>query len=310
MSSPTADALTDILNSVRMQGSIFSRASLAAPWGVESGELGTGIFHAVIRGRAYVQLAEGGEPVVLERGDVVMMPFGHNHLMTSDPAQPTRMIGDLTTVDGRGMGHLVVAGDGPQTSLICGTVRFDHGVAHPVFSMLPPLIRAGDADGTMSRVVESLATLIAAEVDHSGPGAETVVARLTDVLVVFVLRDYIRRLPGNAIGWLGALRDAEMRAALDLIHGRPDHPWTAGELAAAVGVSRSVFFARFKELVGESPGQYLTRWRVHLATRLLRDESATVAAVARRLGYATDAAFSNAFVRVMGIRPGAYRKVA
>jgi len=305
-----ADALTDILASVRMEGSIFSRASLGAPWGVESGELGTGIFHAVVRGRGYVRLAAGGEPVVLERGDVVLMPFGHNHLMTSAPDEPTKMISDLTTVDDRGMGHLVVEGDGAHTSLICGTVTFDQGVAHPLFSSLPALIRVRDEDGTMSRVVESLVSLIAAEVDGHVPGSETVVGRLTDVLVIYVLRDYISRLPADAVGWLGALRDGEMRAALDLMHARPDHAWTAGELAAAVGVSRSVFFARFKGLVGESPGQYLTRWRIHLATRLLQDESASVATVARRLGYATDSAFSNAFVRVMGIRPGAFRKAA
>ena len=237
-----------------MQGSIFSRASLGAPWGVESGELGTGVFHAVVRGRAYVRLAAGGEPLVLERGDVVMMPFGHNHLMTSSPSEPTEMIGDLTTVDEQGMGHLVVEGDGAHTSLICGTVNFDDGGAHRVLSMLPRLIRVRDADGTMARVVESLVGLIAAEVDDHGPGSETVVARLTDVLVVYVLRDYIRRLPGDAVGWPGALRDPEMRAALDLMHSRPDHAWTAGELAAAIGVSRSVFFARFKDLVGESPG--------------------------------------------------------
>jgi len=305
-----ADALTDILDSVRMQGSIFSRASLAAPWGVESGEMGTAIFHAVVRGRAHVRLADGGDPVVLERGDVVMMPFGHNHLMTSAAHQPTRMIGDLTTVDERGMGHLVVEGDGAHTSLICGTVAFDGGEAHPVFSMLPPLIRVRDTDGSMSRVVEALVELIAAEVDEDVPGSETVVARLTDVLVIYVLRDYIRRLPADAVGWLGALRDPEIRGALGLIHTRPDRAWTATELAAAVGVSRSAFFARFKELVGETPGQYLTRWRVHLATRLLREERASVTAVARRVGYATDAAFSNAFVRVMGVRPGAYKKAA
>lgn len=293
-----------------MQGSIFSRASLAAPWGVESGRLGSGIFHAVVRGRAYVRLADGGEPLVLERGDVVMMPFGHNHLMTDEPARPTEPIGDLTTVDHAGMGHLVVEGEGAHTSLICGAVTFDGGEAHPVFSMLPPLIHVRDRNGAMSRLVETLIELIAAEVDDRVPGSDTVVARLTDVLVIYVLRDYIQRLPAGEVGWLGALRDPEIRQALGCMHGQPERTWTAQELASIVGLSRSAFFARFKELVGESPSQYLTRWRIHLATQMLREEGATVSAVARRLGYRTDAAFSNAFARVMNVRPGAYRRAA
>jgi AraC-like DNA-binding protein len=304
------DALTDVLSSVRMQGSVFSRASLAAPWGVESGELGSGIFHAVVRGRAYARLVAGGEPVVLERGDVVMFPGGDNHLITDEPNRATRPISTLTTIDSRGMGHLVVTGSGPATSLICGTVDFGRGEARSVFAALPPLIHVRDVAGSLSRVVESLIELIAAEVDGHHPGSEIVVSRLTEVLIIHVLRDYIRNLPEGEVGWLGALRDPEISAALGLIHSRPERPWSARELAAAVGLSRSALFAKFKDLVGETPAQYLTRWRVHLAGRMLRDEGASVTATARRVGYATDAAFSNAFMRVMGVRPGAYRRTS
>ena len=305
-----SDALTNILESVRMSGSIFSRASLAAPWGVESGRTSQGIFHAVVAGRVHARLESGGDIVVLERGDVVLMPFGDNHLLSDEPSRGTRPIGDLTTVDEAGMGHLVVHGGGVETSLLCGTVKFDQADAHPVFSMLPPLIHVRDSDGSMSRVVETLIELIAAEVDGAVPGAETVVARLTDVLIIYVLRDYISRMPSGEVGWLGALRDPEIREALGLMHARPEHAWTAGDLARSVGLSRSAFFSRFKELVGESPAQYLTRWRVHVATRLLRSEGMSVTAVARQVGYTTDAAFSNAFVRVMGVRPGAYKRTA
>lgn len=304
------DALTDILRSVRMQGSVFSRAALAAPWGVESGLLGSGVFHAVVRGRAWAWLAGGGPPVELERGDVVVFPFGDNHLIADDVATPTRPIGDLTTVDGRGMGHLVVDGSGPETSLVCGRLSFDEGDAHPVFSNLPPLIHVRDTEGRVSSVVETLIGLIAGEVDRPIPGSETVVARLTDVLVVYVLRDYINRLPTGEGGWLGALKDPGICDALGLIHRQPGRAWTAASLAEVAGMSRSTFFARFRNSVGETPAEYLTRWRIHVATRLLREEDCSVAAAARQVGYGTEAAFSNAFVRVMGIRPGAYRRAA
>ena len=304
------DALTDILQSVRMKGSVFSRAALEAPWGVESGVMGTGIFHAIVRGRAWVRLEEGGDPVELERGDVVLMPFGDNHLMTGAPGTPTRPIGELTSTDDRGMGHLVVGGGGTETSLICGTVAFDQGDAHPVFSMLPRLIRVRDVDGRMASVVETLIRLIADEVDEPSPGTETVVARLTDVLIIYMLRNYINGLEPGEGGWLGGLKDPGIRNALGLIHRSPERNWTANELASASGMSRSAFFARFRELVGETPAEYLTRWRVHVGSRLLRDDDLTVAGAARQVGYSTEAAFSNAFVRVMGVRPGAYKRAA
>ena len=304
------DALTDILASIRMEGSVFSRASLAAPWGVESGTTSSGMFHAVVSGNAWVTLAEDGNPVRLERGDVVMVPFGHNHLMTDEPGTATRTISELNSIDQFGRGRLVVEGHGSRTSLICGTVGFDEGSAHPVLTMLPPLLHVRDHSGRMSSAVATMIGLIADEMDHPGAGSETVVARLTDALIVFVLRAYIDNLPENEVGWLPALKDPPIRDALGLIHRSPEQSWTAARLGTMVGMSRSAFFRRFREAVGETPGQYLTRWRIHRATRLLRETETSVGAVAHQVGYATEAAFSNAFKRVMGIRPGAYKRAA
>ena len=287
---------------------MFSRAALAAPWGVESGQMATGIFHAVVRGRAWVRLAAGGEELELGPGDVVFMPFGDNHLITDVPDRPTRYIGDITTVDDNGMGHLVVDGDGPHTSLVCGSVTFDGGEAHPVFSLLPPMLRVRDSDGRAARLIDDIIRLIADEVDGYRPGSDTVVARLTDVLVIYVLRSFIDSLPDGQVGWLVALRDPVLAEALRLIHREPEAGWTVDELAQHVGLSRSSFFARFRQGVGETPAEYITRWRIHAATRLLREEGLSVAATARQVGYGTEAAFSNAFLRVMGVRPGAYKK--
>ena len=304
------DALTHLLESIRMEGSVFSRAELTAPWGVESGDLDWGVFHAVVEGKAWARLASGSDPVELQRGDVVMFPFGDNHLITDAPDSPTRHIGLLSSVDGRGLGHLVVHGGGNETSLICGKVAFERAQAHPVLSLLPPMLHVRDDDGRVSSIVENLEDLIAFEVDMPVAGSDTVVARLTDVLIVYVLRAYIDGLEEGEAGWLGALRDPHISEALALIHARPEHPWSARSLASAAGLSRSVFFARFREGVGETPAEYLTRWRIHIATKLLKEEGCSVATTASRVGYSTEAAFSNAFMRVMGVRPGAYRRSA
>ena len=305
-----SDALTDILSTVRMDGSIFSRAEMTAPFGVESGQTATGIFHAVVRGHPWVQLADGDHPIELEPGDVVVFPFGDNHLITDVPGAPHRPIGLLTGVDERGMGHLVVKGGGARTSLLCGTVRFETATAHPVLSLLPPLLRVRDLDGRMAGVVQTLIGLITSEVDDPSPGSDILVARLTDVLLVYVLRGYIDSLEPGEGGWLGALKDPPVRAALDTIHARPAETLTAEELAQAAGMSRSAFFTHFRGKVGMTPGEYQTRWRIQLAAGLLRDDDYSVAAAGRQVGYQTEAAFSNAFLKVMGTRPGAYRRAA
>lgn len=304
------DALATILDSIRLRASVFSRAALAAPWGVEAGDMSSGIFHAVVSGSAWATLVDGADAVRLGPGDMVLMPFGHNHLMTDVPRRRTRPIAELTTVDARGMGQLVVDGGGASTSLICGTIDFDEALAHPVLSAMAPLVAVRDTDGRTARLLHQIITLIADEVDDPRPGAVTIVTRLAEVLVVHALRCHIEALPGDTGGWLGGLKDPIVADALGAIHGAPHRPWTTAELAAVVGSSRSAFHRRFRDIVGETPAEYLTRWRIHLATRILRTEEASVAATARRVGYRTEAAFSNAFVRVMGVRPGAYKKAA
>lgn len=305
-----ADALTSMLEAIRMESSVFSRAALSAPFGVESGDMPTGIFHAVVRGRAWIGLDASDEALELGPGDIAFMPFGDNHLVTDEPGRPTTYIGDLTSVDANGMGHLVVEGTGARTSLICGSVAFEGGAAHPVFSLLPRIVAVRDTDGRAARLIDDIIRLIADEVDGHPPGSDTVVARLADVLVIYLLRSYIESLPADDTGWLAALRDPVLAEALRLIHGRPEAGWTVEQLAQQVGLSRSAFFSRFRAGVGETPADYITRWRMHAAARLLKVERLSVGATARRVGYKTEAAFSNAFLRVMGVRPGAYKRAA
>ena len=152
--------------------------------------------------------------------------------------------------------------------------------------------------------------LIATETRHPRPGGEAVITRLSDILVIQAIRAWIGTADAAQAGWLGALRDPQIGAALALIHSDPARAWTVAELAGELAMSRSAFAARFTELVGEPVVQYLTRWRMQVATEALREDGATVAELAGALGYRSEAAFARAFKRVVGVAPGAVKREA
>jgi transcriptional regulator GlxA family with amidase domain len=171
-----------------------------------------------------------------------------------------------------------------------------------LIATLPPLIHFSAAcDGARARWIEPMVRSIALELDT--PGFAAVLARLSDVVIMQVIRSHV-----SSSAWVRALADPQLGSALALIHQHPERPWTVSELAARVGVSRSVFARRFKELVGESPLHYLTRLRMHEAQRLLRTSRAGIGEIAAQVGYQTEPAFSRAFKRSVGVAPGAFRR--
>ena len=307
--SPGADPLADGLRALRMRGSLFSRAELAAPFGVQSGTLPFGVFHAVSTGRCTLRTPgiDGSEAIELGEGDVVYLPHGADHILSDTEwraASPRSSFGVRPGPDG--MELLKVPGDGPQTTLLCGRVEIDEDDIHPVIHLLPDVIHvSGETEGVGAQV-PALISLIAAELAGGGQGSATTVARLTDVLVVHMVRHHVQHLTDGDVGWLRAMGDPVISQAIGLIHRNPDRPWTGSGLAREVGLSRSAFFSRFGRLVGEGPIEYLTRWRMHVASRQLRDGH-SVAAAARAVGYASEASFSDAFLRITGNRPGSVR---
>jgi AraC-like DNA-binding protein len=151
---------------------------------------------------------------------------------------------------------------------------------------------------------------MAAEASELRPGGEAVITRLGDILVIQAIRAWMENDPAARTGWLGALQDPQIGRAISLIHHDPARPWTIASLADELAMSRSAFAARFSELVGEPVMAYVARWRMNVAVDALTEEGATVAELADRLGYRSEAAFSRAFKRVIGTSPGAVRKSA
>ena len=309
--NPTAprDPLGEALHSLRMSGAFYCPAEFTEPWGLTLPPLpGYLWFHVVTGGRFDLGLGDG-DLTRLHTGDLALVTQGAGHRLCSDPAAPAPGILDLPR-DAVSDRYEVLrhGGGGAVTTMMCGAVRFDHPAARNLVSLLPEIIHL-DASATPDVAwMQGTLALIATETKHLRPGGEAVITRLADVLVIQAIRSWIETDPSAQTGWLGALRDKQIGHALSLIHGEPARTWTVAALAGEVAMSRSAFAARFTELVGEPAMQYVTRWRMRLAMDALRDERVTLAELANRLGYRSEAAFARAFKRVVGVAPGTIKR--
>lgn len=302
------DVVSSMLDALRVRTSLLCRAELEGDWAVHtSGAVGA-LFHAVVRGHAYVR-SDGSAPVALAAGDVVVLAQGQAHTMAAGPdLEPVPIRTLPTELDEHGTERLVIAGCGARTELLCGRVTFERREGWPLFETLPPrwVVRAEDphVDGWTMAVIRR----IDQELRSSRAGARAAVDRLMDVLVVDAMRAVLEGATwSSSTGWVGALQDQRIARALAAIHGRPDAEWTAQSLAKHAGMSRSHFHARFLELIGEAPARYLSRWRLNLGAVMLRERNASVAEAAAAAGFRSVPSFSKAFRGVYGSSPGAYR---
>jgi AraC-like DNA-binding protein len=244
----------------------------------------------------------------LQPGDLALVPHGAGHLLRSDAAALTPGLFDLPREAVSERYELIrVDGGGEPARLLCGTVYFDHPAARQLSGLLPPVILVQGWRSAESEWIASTLRLMASEAQSPRPGGEEVITRLADILVIQAIRVWLEQEATVAAGWLSALHDPQVGRALAMIHRNPAHEWRVETLAAAVAMSRSAFAERFSRLVGEAPMQYITRWRMYLALDALREDRATVAEIALRLGYGSEAAFSRAFKRFTGLPPGAAR---
>jgi AraC-like DNA-binding protein len=306
-----SDPLGEALHHLRMNGAFYCRSELTAPWGLTLMPMpGYLWFHVVSSGGVWLE-AGGAEPTLLRPGDLGLVPHGEGHVLRSEPgvAVPGILDLDREAVSDR-YEILRHGGGGAPTELVCGAVRFDHPVARNLVEILPAIVHIEAAKSSRLDWMQSTLELLAAEARELRPGGEAVITRLADILVIQALRSWIEHDPAARTGWLGALHDPQIGHAISLIHRDPARAWTVAALADELAMSRSAFAARFTELVDEPAMQYVTRWRMHVARDALESEGATVAQLAGRLGYRSEAAFARAFKRVTGVPPGAVKRTA
>ena len=304
------DVLTDVLETLRARGACYARLAAKAPFGVALPGGSIAAFHLVLEGSCVLRV-EGQPDVELAGGDLVAIPHGLAHTIVDHVSTPTQRLKDLLGSERKpGPASLEIGGRGAKTTLVCGKIEFEDPVGHPLLAALPAVILLRGGSQALVEWLEPTLRFIAAEAGSTRPGAQTVVSRLADVLFIQIVRGHLARVEPEASGWLSALGDPQIGAALSLIHENPGGAWTVQSLAASAGMSRSAFASRFNRLVGEPPLHYLTRWRMQKAQRLLRDGRVPLSDVATRVGYDSEAAFSKAFKRAVGAAPGAYRRRA
>ncbi|HUQ54596.1 AraC family transcriptional regulator [Lentzea sp.] len=295
------DALGEALHLLRMSGTFYCRTELSEPWGLTMPDMTDCLwFHVLTSGRCDVEV--DGAVTVLEPGDVLLVPGGQGHRLFHGDAESPLVTTLPQTFETENYAILHHGGGGAVTHLVCGAVRFDDPAAKHLVDVLPNVLHVRQADDMRATI-----DLMSTEARTLRPGGEAVITRLADVLVIQTIRSWLANDPAARTGWLGALQDQQIGQALALIHRDPAQPWTVERLAHQTAMSRSAFAARFTDLVGEPAMRYVTRWRMHVAVNRLRNRDSTVSEVARGLGYESEAAFSRAFKRVVGVSPGQAR---
>jgi AraC-like DNA-binding protein len=298
--------MSDVLSLVRMRSELVCVNEYAAPFSLRFRKP-LAHFHIVERGAAY--LAVGREPAVsLESGDLVILPLGAGHVLSSDPALPPVSIERaLKGTTPRSGVVFRLGGEGAQTHMICGQFRFEGVLAPRLLALLPALIHIKARDGEPLAWLRLTSNFLVAETRGGNPGSSIMMTRLLDVLFIQALREWGRHRPGT-LGWLSGLMDPQVGKALSAIHDDPARDWTVESLAALTGLSRSAFAARFPTAVGQTPLQYLTVWRLNLAADHLRAGTARVGEIAGKVGYGSEAALTRAFKAQFGTTPGAFRR--
>jgi AraC-like DNA-binding protein len=300
------DLVSDVLGLLDLQGEVFCRTELSAPWGLSLSRQ-SAHFHIIERGSVWFQIEGSRQGFESVAGDLVVLPHGDGHRMMDRPNRQAVPLEKLLP-QAASSSLLRHGGGGAATDVICGTFRIGGLVADPMLALLPKVIHVPAAHARRFTWLDLLLRVLAEESQSDAPGSRFASSRLVDLLLVLVVRYWLAQQPELHGGLLAALRDRRIAAALAQLHHAPERGWDVPGLAAAVGMSRSSFIERFTTLLGEPPLKYLTRWRVNLAAKLLATPSASVAEVAERVGYRSEAAFSRVFKRYLGAAPAHYRR--
>jgi AraC-like DNA-binding protein len=295
-----------MLRGLRLDGVEYSRFRMAEPWALAFPAQQAARLHFISSLGAWLRCGEG-DWIALKAGDAVLLPRGAAHVLASAPGlspvplatcRSSQVCGNVFAVDGGGTGDVCM--------LFCGSLHFNIGAMHPLMQLMPDVMQACDLE-QHEPAIPHLMEAMARETELDRVGAAGILARLADVLAASLIRTWVEHGCGDATGWLAAVREPDIGRVLAAIHLNPERDWSVEALAKLMGASRSGFAKRFVDVVGETPARYVLRIRMHQARLWLERDRLRVSAVAERLGYESEAAFSRAFKRVLGVAPSRFR---
>lgn len=315
------DALSEVLKALRLESGIFLDADFTAPWCIDSAPgkddvrhiLPSAehvcIYHLLVEGGCRARLPESDASIELGAGDLLMFPFGDGHLLGSDLSRKPIAAEALVQPSPQGgLARIAHGGGGARTRFVCGYLACDSRLCRPMLGALPRILRVPLGEGAGASWIISTIQRAAEESQAPRAGTEAVLAKLAELLFVEAIRCHVESIPDGERSWLAGLRDPHVSRALRLLHSDPRRPWTVDELGRESGISRSALAERFAHLIGEPPMQYLTRWRMALAARALREGNDPVIRIAGDVGYESEAAFNRAFKREFGMPPATWRR--
>ncbi|MCW8931308.1 MAG: AraC family transcriptional regulator [Gammaproteobacteria bacterium] len=317
-STEPGDVLSQILNSIGISGSVLLKEEYCSPWAVsvpQSTQLNillntaknirVATFHWVERGQLNLKF-DSGDDVSIEQGEMIVCFSGQGHTLYQGISQTTTSFANIMA----GTENIYkpeVKGDKSSTLLVCGVFLLHDTSLNPLLSSLPPVLKLDVTNSDKFPRLYGVIQLMVQEFNDYSVGNSYVIERYLEILCAETIRAHIERLPEQATGWLSAINDPLIGKSIEAIHLNPEFNWSVMELASKVAMSSSRFAARFVAAVGEPPMIYVTKWRMYLASRDLRETSNSIEQIGNKVGYENMASFSRAFKRHMGTSPGAWR---
>ncbi len=299
------DPLDDVFSAMRVHSAIYARLESRAPWGLSLAGGQSARFGLVVRGACVLKVEDESSAITLTAGDCYVLAHGSPYVLCDSLETPRKSCSEV--VRDKVGGVVELGGQGVPATVICGWFTFDSESARPLLELLPTQLHVR-MDHARTQVLQATLQLLAMETDTPGLGSKLVVSRLADIIFVQAVRAHVQSDVESGRGWLTALADSKLGAALRAVHADLAHPWSVETMSRAANMSRSAFAAQFKVRVGEAPMEYVTRWRMFRAGCLLRQSERAMIDIANTVGYESEAAFNKAFKRMSGIPPGQYRR--
>ncbi|MGF1684865.1 AraC family transcriptional regulator [Photobacterium minamisatsumaniensis] len=304
--SPGIDVLSDVLRAIRLYASSYYCVDFSSPWGISEPQAECGTFHAVIRGSAWLTVPDLDSPIFLSAGDIIAFPTGTPHQISEQ--LNSRLLPGLDVLEM--IQQNVNPFDSGQSvvTLLCGYFQYKKKSWLPLLRDMPSILHVKSGIDPKLDWLNSMVKILAYESRTLQPGSKVMVDRLTEVLVIQLLRWHMNNQENNTPGYFRALADTRLSRALSLIHKQPAKSWTVENLGSTVSMSRTAFSNHFQAIIGMTPMVYLSQWRMHIAYELLIDSNESMLSIAEQVGYKSEASFGKAFKKITGISPGQARK--